>query len=320
MNKKIIKGLILVIIISIISIFLNDILPFKLESLTIAIVIGIIINNLFTLDDTFKPGIKFSLKKLLKFGIILLGFKLNMSEILNAGPRILVLVLIVVPLTLMTYILLSKKFGVNKHLGALLGVGSCICGASAIVALTPVINAEEEDSVIAVSVVSFLGAIGVIIYTLIGNLNLLSLENYGIWSGLSLQGVAHAVAAAFARGDVAGKIGTLVKMTRVIMLVPVSIFLGMHFNKRNARGKSKFPMYVLYFIIAAIINSMGFIPTDIVFYLKKASSFLILLAMAAMGLSVNFKDFASKGVKALLMGSVLFTAFSAFNYFLIILI
>ncbi len=320
MNKKIIPGLILVIIISMISIVINDWLPIKLESLTIAIIIGILVNNLFILDDKFKSGIKFSLKKILKLGIILLGFKLNSSEIINAGPRILILVLIVVPLTLLTYIILSKKFGVNKHLGALLGVGSCICGASAIVAMTPVINAEEEDSVIAVSVVSFLGAIGVIIYTLISKFNIISIENYGIWSGLSLQGVAHAVAAAFAMGDVSGKIGTLVKMTRVVMLVPVTLFLGMYFNKSSNSTKSKFPMYVLYFIIAAFINSLGIIPSEVVFYLKKASSFFILIAMAGMGLSVNFKDFANKGVKALLMGSVLFTAFSIFNYFLVILL
>ncbi len=181
--------------------------------------------------------------------------------------------------------------------------------------MAPCIDAEDDDSVIAVSIISFLGVIGVIVYSAIAasGLNLTPIQ-YGVWSGISLQGVAHALAAAFALGEQAGEIGTFVKMTRVLMLVPVSLALGFFFNKESKNvKKAKFPMYVLYFILAGIINSLGIIPTPIVKTLTKASSLFILMAMTAMGLSVDFKSILNKGVKALLVGTMLFVILSSLS-------
>lgn len=295
--------------------FINDLLKsyINLEALTIAIIIGIIYNNTIKTQKIFRDGIKFSLKKLLKVGIVLLGFKLNFNAILKLGPKILMMVLIFVPLALILAMVFGKIFKVNKKLSALIGVGSCICGASAVVAMAPCIDAEEDDSVIAVSVVSFLGAIGVIIYSAVAvsGLNLTPMQ-YGAWSGISLHGVAHAIAAAFALGDASGEIGTFVKMTRVLMLVPVSIALGFMFNNDNSnKSKVKFPMYVLYFIIAGIINSLGIIPASITKTLVYTSSLCILMAMTAMGLSVDFKTIVDKGVKALMAGTILFIILSS---------
>jgi uncharacterized integral membrane protein (TIGR00698 family) len=320
--KKNIPGVIFVLVISYLSMFLNNLFKsyVNLEALTIAIIIGIIYNNTVSTQDFFKDGVKFSLKKLLKIGIVLLGFKLNIHAILQLGPKILTMVLIYVPFALILSIILGKAFKVNKKLSALIGVGSCICGASAVVAMAPCINADDDDSVIAVSIVSFLGAIGVLIYSAIAasGLNLSPIQ-YGAWSGLSLHGVAHALAAAFALGDVSGEIGTFVKMTRVLMLVPVSLALGFIFNKeKSSNKKAKFPMYVLYFIIAGIINSLGIIPASITKILIKASSLFILMAMTAMGLSVNFKSIINKGISALLAGTVLFIILSSISLFSII--
>ncbi|KYH34020.1 hypothetical protein CLTEP_20210 [Clostridium tepidiprofundi DSM 19306] len=393
--KKIIPGVIFVLIISIISILINDSLKsyINLEALTIAIILGIAYNNTVGTQDVFKGGIKFSLKKLLKVGIVLLGFNLNIKEVLNLGLKILVMVLIYVPTALILSYVLGKIFKVDKKLSTLIGVGSCICGASAIVAMTPCINASDDDSVVAVSIVSFLGAIGVLIYSAVAvsGLNLTPIQ-YGIWAGISLHGVAHALAAAFALGNVSGQIGTIVKMTRVIMLVPVSIILGLIFarvddkqsqdsigvydekykyskksdiikagradeiaagqamktrklgqinqasevgqakkvevgqagqsneaNKQNREGqarkerkakKAKFPMYVIYFILAGIINSLGIIPASITSLFVHVSSILILMAMTAMGLSVHFKSIVNKGIKAMIIGTILFSILS----------
>lgn len=318
--KKYISGIIFVLIISSLSIFLNNTITnyfnINLEALTIAIIIGIIYNNTIGTSDTLKYGVKFSLKRLLKIGIVLLGFKLNIYSIMKLGPKILVMVLIYVPLALTLAILLRKVFGVNKKLATLLGIGSCICGASAVVAMAPCINAEDDDSVIAVSIVSFLGAIGVLVYSAVAASGLsLSDVQYGVWSGISLHGVAHALAAAFARGDVSGEIGTFVKMTRVLMLVPVSIALGYLFNndKSEVSKKAKFPMYVLYFIIAGVLNSFGVIPEGITKILTKTSSIFILMAMTAMGLSVDFKSLINKGVKAFLLGTLIFAILSSLS-------
>lgn len=313
--KKLVPGIIFVLIISYGSMLINDLLKvyINLEALTIAIIIGIIYNNTVGTQEIFKEGIRFSLKKLLKAGIVLLGFKLNFNAILKLGDKILLMVLVLIPLVLILALVLGKFFKVNKKLATLIGVGSCICGASAVVAMAPCIDAEEDDSVIAVSVVSFLGAIGVLIYSAIGVSGLgLTPTQYGVWTGISLHGVAHAIAAAFALGDVSGEIGTFVKMARVLMLVPVSIALGFMFkNDTSSKSKVKFPMYVLYFILAGVINTLGIIPASITNILIYLSSLFILMAMTAMGLSVDFKAIVNKGINALLSGTVLFIILSS---------
>lgn len=323
--KKILPGVLFCLLISILSILISKVLEpvFVIEGLTIAIIIGIVYNNTIGTQKVLASGVKFSLKKLLKLGIILLGFNLNLFALADIGIPILISVLLFVPITLLAYTFIGKLFKLDTKLATLLGVGSCICGASAIVAVSEAIDASDDDCVISVSVVSFLGAIGVIVYSLIANLTSISNLHYGVFSGLTLQGVAHAIAASFARGSSTGEIGTLVKMTRVLALVPVSLILSYYFSKQNTKTdakvkKANFPMYVLYFIIAAIINSTGIIPSEVTFYLRKASSILILIAMTGMGLSVNFKSIVKKGLTALLVSSVLFTVISSISLFLII--
>lgn len=311
--KLIAPGILFVLAISFLSMYLGDAISkyIRLETLTIAIVIGILYNNTIKTQVVFAAGAKFSLKNLLKIGIVLLGFKLNIKAILELGPSVVVLVALYVPLVLFVFISLSKVFKINKKLGALIGIGSSICGASAVVALAPCIGADDDDAVVAVSIVSIIGALGVIAYSAIANSAIpISDAQYGIWSGLTLHGVAHALAAAFAREGVSGDLGTFVKMTRVLMLVPVSIAMSYVFKEKDNAKRAAFPMYVLYFVIAGIINSLGIIPESVTSMLTKLSSLLILMAMTAMGLSVNFRQVAKKGAKSFVMGLLLFVILS----------
>ncbi|MCY6485156.1 putative sulfate exporter family transporter [Clostridium aestuarii] len=318
--KKMIPGVIFVFLISILSMGLNNSLKnvINLEALTIGIIIGIIYNNTIKTQQVFKNGVQFSLKKLLKFGIVLLGFKLNFNSLLKLGPKVLIMVLIFVPSILILATILGKVFKCNDKLSTLIGVGSCICGASAVVALAPSINAEDDDSVVAVSIVSFLGAIGVLVYSAVALGNSMTNTQYGVWSGISLHGVAHAIAAAGAKGEEAKIVGTFVKMARVVMLVPVSVILGYIYNKDSESGKKiKFPMYVLYFVIAGVINSTGMVPKAILDILIKISSLFILMSMVGMGLSVDFQSIKNKGIKALIIGCVLFLISSTTTFLVI---
>lgn len=308
--NKLIPGLGFVFGLSLLSIVLNHQLAviIQLEALTIGILLGMIYNNVWKTPKVLQDGIRFSLKKLLKVGIVLLGFKLNFGAILQLGPKVLIMVILFVPTVLLLANLLGKWLKADTKLATLIGVGSCICGASAIVAMSPCIHADDDDSVLAVSVVSFLGAIGVIFYSAIAVFSGMSDLQYGIWSGISLHGVAHAIAAAFARGDAAGEIGTFVKMARVLMLVPVAIVLGFVFNKDLGQkgGRVPFPLYVLYFIAAGIVASTGWVPQVLINILSQMSSWLILMAMISMGLMVDFKTIKNKGMKAIILGSILF--------------
>ncbi|MCT4619439.1 MAG: putative sulfate exporter family transporter [Marinisporobacter sp.] len=317
--KKYIPGLIFVFMIGALSKLLNEWMSevLQLEALTIGIVLGMVIKNTFGLKESLDLGVKFSLKKLLKVGIVLLGFKLNFFAIANLGPRVLLMVIAVVCSVLVFVNLLGKVFKTDTKLATLIGVGSSICGASAIVALTPCIDAKEEDSVLAVSIISFLGAIGVLAYSAISVVSPMTDIQYGIWSGISLQGVAHALAAAFAR-EGSGEIGTFVKMARVLMLVPVSIILGIVFNRSGEGKRASFPMYVLYFIVAGIISSLGILPAFLVKLFTKLSSWFILMAMISMGLMVNFKTIKDKGMKVIVLGCTLFSVLSVLTYFIIL--
>ncbi|MEJ8554917.1 YeiH family protein [Tepidibacter sp. Z1-5] len=315
--KRLLPGLGFVFLISILSMFINDSIKhiINLEALTIGIVLGIIYNNTFKTSDVLKPGITFSLKKLLKWGIVLLGFKLNFRALIELGPKVVMMIVLYVPSVLILSYLLGKIFKINSKVAVLLGVGSSICGASAVVAMSSCINAQEDDSIVAVSIINFLGAIGVLVYSTIAITSGMSNLEYGIWSGISLQGVAHAIAAAFARGDQSGEIGTLVKMGRVVMLVPVSLVLSYLFNRESKESKVKFPMYILYFIFAGIISSLNIISIDFIKILSKLSSMFILMAMVGMGLSVDIKSIKDKGMKALIMGCLLFLIISTTMYF-----
>ncbi len=236
------------------------------------------------------------------------------------GPKLVLTVICLVPLILLIAQRLGAYMGLNPKLSTLIGAGSSICGASAIVAMSQVIDADDDDSVLAVSIISFLGAIGVILYSSLALVLNMSDVAYGIWSGLSLQGVAHAIAAAFAKGTQAGEIGTIVKMTRVLMLAPVSLVLATQFRKNDNQKKIGIPGYVILFIIAGIIGSTGIIPTKMLGILTKGSSYFILAAMIAMGLIVDLKQIRDKGLKAVIHGIIVFIFISIGSYFSVMML
>lgn len=314
--KNYVPGLILVGIIAFLATLLNNSIKewINLEPLTIAIIMGMFFTNILGVRETFKPGIQFSLKKLLKIGIVLLGFKLNFYALASLGPKALLLVLLYIPLALLLAVGIGRLFNMNNTLATLIGVGSSICGASAIVALAPCVNADEDDTIVAVSIVSFLGAVGVISYSAIAINTTIDVTQYGMWSGLSLHGVAHAIAAAFAMGNESGEIGTLVKMTRVLMIVPVSLVLAFIFNRNTTEDtqikRASFPFYVLYFILAGGVNTLGILPQFISKILIEVSGICILMAITSMGLSANMKTILKKGTKGLTVGFILFLILS----------
>lgn len=320
LSKKL-PGLLLVLFITLIGYFgtgyINEALKLQFESLTLVILLGIFIKNTLGIKDHYQSGIQFSLKKLLKLGIVLMGLKLNLVTLITLGPRFLILVMLFVPFILIVSMILGRMFKLTGHLSALLGVGSCICGASAILAVAPCIQAEERDSIIAVSIVSLLGTIGVLVFSAFGFGFNMDPVLYGTWSGLSLQGVAHAIAAALALGEESGAIGTLIKMTRVLMLVPVSLFLSYQFSSSDGqteRKRAQFPLYILLFALVAVGNSLLPIPGPLVDFGKFISKFSILMAMTALGLCVDLKDLLKRGQKALLFGSLIFVIASIVGY------
>lgn len=321
--KGYISGILLTVCLGILSFCTNEVTKhvLPLEAVTIAIFIGIATSNVFHLPKALNKGFKFCSNYLLQWGIVLLGFKLSFNAVLGLGYKTLIIIACLVPSVVFGGYIIGRIFKVGNNISKLLGIGSGICGASAVVAMGPVLRAREDETVVAVTVINFLGAIGVLIYSLVASLHLISIEQYGVWSGLSLQGVAHALAAAFAGGDRAGELGTIVKMGRVLMLVPIAIFFSLRSKQPGENSpRVPFPYYVLFFVISGIINSLGIIPVSITHVLDKVSGWLILLAMTAMGLTVQFSSVKQSGGKALLAGGVLFLIVSLITLIMALLI
>jgi len=312
---KYLPGILFCALIAFLSKQLANFLP--INSLTIGIILGMIYSNVIGLQKPLQDGTKYTVKKLLKLGIILLGVELNFVALYQSGINILLLAITVVVIGTVVAPLIAKLLGFNDKLGTMLGIGSSVCGTSAVVAVAPVIEADEDDTALAVAIISLLGAIGVLIFPIIGSAIGFSDVQYGFWSGSSLQGVAHALAAAGARNDIALEMATYVKMTRVVLLAPVTLYLSAKFSSKASDGKRKLnlPVYVLLFIIMGIITSFGVLNFNIgaltmQAWLKKASKELILWAMIAMGLGVNFNKIKDVGAKAVLATVLIFITIS----------
>lgn len=294
-----------------------------LDVITLGIVIGILVNNVWKIPDYTRAGIKFTEKQVLKWGIILLGVELNFALVWRLGGKILFLVVFMVTFGLAMSYLLGKVYKVNVKLSTLLGVGSAICGTSAIAAMEPIIAPDKEDAAMSAALISLMGAAGVLLYPLLGGAMHLPELSYGVWAGSSLQNVAHAVAAALARGDASGEIGTLVKMGRVVMLAPVALVLTSIFARGTTRKvKDAFPMYVLGFIVVGLLTTTGVLHRTYDLWvlhidLKLLSKLLITAAMIALGLGVNLKSLGKKGLKAIALGLTLFFLISVTSLLLI---
>ena len=188
--------------------------------------------------------------------------------------------------------------------------------------MPPCLKADKNDSVIAVTVVNLLGAAGVLLYSFLAlNSSLFSDVQYGSWSGLTLHGVAHAVAAAFAKGKAAGEAGTVIKMARVLLIIPVSVlfsFISEGENKEKTNLRKVLPGYVFLFIAAAFINSVFTLPAIFLKTASELSSIFILSAMTGLGFSLKLDTAAGEGMKALLSGGLLFAVLSFSGYLAVV--
>ncbi|OUS75223.1 hypothetical protein B1748_19000 [Paenibacillus sp. MY03] len=286
--------------------------------LVIALLLGMGWRALFGIPRQAMTGIKFSSTRLLRYGIILLGMRLNLADIARTGPKVLTIAVIAITFTLFTVYGITRLFKVEKRLGILTACGTAICGAAAVVAISPQIKANDDGTAVGAATVAILGTIFTLSYTMLYPVLGLSNAQYGIFSGATLHEVAHVIAAASPGGNEAVDIAVMVKLTRVAMLVPVAIIIGAWTNKtqRNEDGKLEkaswrsipIPWFIFGFLAMSGVNTLGIIPGSIANQVVLAAYLLIAMAMAGLGLNVDIRTFRRLGVKpfaAGLIGSLL---------------
>lgn len=315
--KDLLPGIGLAFLIAIIARGIEAVLPVDfIGSTVIAILLGIIINHFYSVEDTIlQSGVKFTSKRVLKFAIILLGGSLDLATILEVGRVTLILLIFTLLTAFVGGYLLGKLMGIDWKFSSLISAGTGICGGSAISAVAPVIDAEDHHVSYALSSVFIFDMFMIILFPLIGQWLDMSDLAYGLWAGTAVNDTSSVVAAGYAFSEAAGDIATTVKLTRTLAIIPVVIgftLFQLHQNKKQTVNtqnnqvsmnlKNVFPWFIAGFLALVILNSIGFIPTSMSEAFKSISKFLMVVALAAVGLNTDLNQMKKSGIKPLLHG------------------
>ncbi len=278
-----------------------------LSPMILAVLLGVVLHNLFGAPKAAREGVAFSLRFVLRSSIILLGLQITAGQAAALGVGGLAAIAVALVSTLAFTILIGRALGVSRGLALLIGVGTSICGASAVLAAKAATAGDDEDAAYAVACVTVFGTLAMFAYPLAQSFLHLSPRAYGLWAGSSIHEIAQAVAAAFQGGGDAGQFGTIAKLTRVAMMAPVVIVLGEMSGRLGLAGEGErrrppFPWFLIGFLALAALNSLVAIPHEIAAPIGVGASFLLSMAMAAMGLHTDLRHIRSRGLGPLALG------------------
>lgn len=261
----------------------------------------------------FNAGITFSGKKILQYSIIFLGFGMNIMTVLRTGGQSLAVMLCTIAASLATAFLVGRALKVDGNTAILIGVGTSICGGSAIAATAPVIDADDREVAYSISTIFLFNILAVFIFPAMGRLFGMSDTGFGVWAGTAINDTSSVVAAGFSFSDAAGEMATIVKLTRTLMIIPITLILALWRTRRvekthEARGGGSyslariFPWFVLGFLATAVFNSVGILPAPAGDFLNELGKFGIMVAMAGIGLNTNVKSLFKNGLRPIALG------------------
>ena len=317
-NKKdtlfLILGIAICFTVAGLSILIEKLIPGELLGASIiALFMGTIINSFFH-PAWMKPALKFTSKRILKTAIILLGASLSVNTILSVGKMTFFVMIFTFAVCFGGGYFLRKLFGLNWKLSNLISAGTGICGGSAVAAIAPVIDADDKDIAFAMSSTFLFDMVMIALYPLMGKALGLSDIAYGIWAGTSVNDTASVVASGYAFSEAAGDFATMVKLTRTIAIIPtvlVFAYIGTRIKQKEMKSANNgkkvnltkiVPWFIGGFLLLAILNSVGVIPAVLSGVMKTASKFLMVSALAAIGLGTSITDFKKAGLAPMFYG------------------
>lgn len=279
----------------------------------IALFMGTIINSFFH-PAWIKPALKFTSKRILKAAIILLGASLSINTIMSVGKMTFFVMIFTFAMCFGGGYFVRRIFGLNWKLSNLISAGTGICGGSAVAAIAPVIDADDKDIAFAMSSTFLFDMVMVALYPIMGKALGMSDIAYGIWAGTSVNDTASVVASGYAFSEIAGDFATMVKLTRTIAIIPtvlVFAYIGTRLKQKELKAANNgqkvnlvkiIPWFIGGFLLFAILNSLGFIPAAASEIMKGTSKFLMVTALAAIGLGTSITDFQKAGLKPMFYG------------------
>ena len=316
------KGLVLCLAIAVPAWLLGrrfDVVGGPVFAILIGMAVGLVGRG--ALGGPCEEGVKFTSKKVLQYAVILLGFGLNLAQIAKVGATSLPIIVSTIATSLLVSFALCKLMHVPGKISTLVGVGSSICGGSAIAATAPVIDADDEEIAQAISVIFLFNIIAALVFPTLGGWLGLSNEGFGIFAGTAVNDTSSVTAAAAAwdgmhPGSNALDLATIVKLTRTLAIIPITLVLAFwqisKAKRAQAAGgeegagtfdlKKIFPFFVLFFVLASVITTIFALPATVTAPIKELSKFLIVMAMAAIGFNTDVVKLVRSGGKPIFMG------------------
>lgn len=324
-------GILFVMLFALCSLYLAEtpwVTQTGISALVVAIVLGIIYSNTLRhhLPSEWTPGIHFSAKQLLRLAIILYGFRVSFQEIASIGTTGLILDLLIVGSTLLLGTIIGIKiFKLDRHLVLLISTGSAICGAAAVMAAESVLKSEAYKATVAVGTVVLFGTIAMFLYPLLQRAGLFGFNDhqFGMFVGASVHEVAQALVAGNNVSNEAGTIAIIVKMTRVLLLVPALILLSIYESRHvtakteNKKFKLQVPWFAVLFIVMIGFNSLQLLPMALINLINKLDVILLTMAMAAIGIETNISKIKKVGLKPIYLATLLFIWLTGCTYLII---
>jgi len=314
--KPYMKGLIVSVAVAIIAIIIAKLISFS--TATVAIILGMIIGNKFSFlnqkGSEYLHGIKFAEKDLLMFAIALLGINLNFTILANLGFKTIFIILIAMTFTIFMGVFLGKLFKLNPKLALMIGIGSAVCGSSAIAATSGVAKVKSDDVAISIALVNLMGTVGIFLAPFLAYLLHFNDFNAGVFVGNTLQAVGQVVAGGFSISDEAGMSATVVKMGRVLLLAPL-VFILIYLAKRESKKNNEkadenvkvgFPSFILWFLFFVILASFEVLPKGIEEFISATSHYISIIAMSAIGLMIHFDTIKNNASVAFKVSTILF--------------
>ena len=318
-----VPGMALSVLIALVACFIESLLPIHvIGAAVIAMFLGMILNRFLKKTSVFSKGLKFTSKKLLKLAIILLGLSLNIRTVLNVGRMSLSVMLF----TLLTCFgggyFIGKALKLNWKLSNLISAGTGICGGSAIAAISTAIDADDDDVAYAMGATFLFDMAMIVLFPIMGRALGMSDQAFGIWAGTAVNDTSSVVATGYAFSEAAGDFATMVKLTRTLAIIPAVIvfaLIQLHIKRKEARDAEQsseglkanfrlskiFPWFILGFLAMALLASIFTVPAGFVSSTKSISKFLMVCALAAIGLNTSFSGIKKAGIRPMIHGFII---------------
>lgn len=272
------------------------------------ILLGLAWRNVLGVSPVMIPGISFSSRQILQWSIVGLGFGLSLAQVVQVGTSSLAVTMVTLLAAFVAAWLLGRALRLGSGLSTLIGVGTAICGGSAIAAVSPILKSEDNDTALAISTIFLFNIVAVLAFPLLGHMLDMSDAGFGLWAGTAINDTSSVVAAGYSYSRQAGDIATIVKLTRASLIIPLCIGLAVWMAWRARQGESGlalarvFPWFILWFVFASAVRSLELLPGGLLHLLQAVAHFLIIMALTAIGLSSSLRRLVRTGVRPLLLG------------------